>query len=143
VAGQARIALPRAPPVKLVVVSFWWYERPRFEFAGVLPANQCFLEWRDPDSNRGHYDFQVRPASYCRPPSSSRSPAIIQQWERASPLWSFPPFPVTLCHPLADERLGVSNTPSYNRHAAVNFESMVASSIGERESPCFIRIRAP
>jgi hypothetical protein len=24
------------------VVSFWWYERPRFEFAGVLPANRRF-----------------------------------------------------------------------------------------------------
>jgi hypothetical protein len=41
----------------LVVVSFWWYERPRFEFAGVLQARRPFLWWRDPDSNRGNHDF--------------------------------------------------------------------------------------
>jgi hypothetical protein len=25
---------------------------------------QVFFEWRDPDSNRGHHDFQARPAIY-------------------------------------------------------------------------------
>jgi hypothetical protein len=32
---------------------------PRFEFTSVLPAKRRFLEWRDPDSNRGHHDFQT------------------------------------------------------------------------------------
>jgi hypothetical protein len=26
------------------------------------------LKWRDPDSNRGHHDFQARPAVYRRAP---------------------------------------------------------------------------
>jgi hypothetical protein len=42
----------------LVVVSLWWAEKPRFQSTGVLPAKRRFLQWRDPDSNRGHHDFQ-------------------------------------------------------------------------------------
>jgi hypothetical protein len=31
---------------------------------------QDFIEWRDPDSNRGHHDFQIRPGSYGSPRQS-------------------------------------------------------------------------
>jgi hypothetical protein len=30
--------------------------------------NTRFLEWRDPDSNRGHHDFQICPETHGSPP---------------------------------------------------------------------------
>jgi hypothetical protein len=56
--GHMRDRSSGATREDLVVVSFWWAEKRRFEFAGVLPAKRRFLQWRDPDSNRGHHDFQ-------------------------------------------------------------------------------------
>ena len=41
--------------------------KPRFKFARVFLVFRClqdFLKWRDPDSNRGHHDFQIRPETY-------------------------------------------------------------------------------
>jgi hypothetical protein len=32
---------------------------------------QDFLQWRDPDSNRGHHDFQICPETYGSPPQSA------------------------------------------------------------------------
>ena len=41
----------------------WWITRRRTTtpsgLEDVFPANPWFLEWRDPDSNRGHHDFQL------------------------------------------------------------------------------------
>jgi hypothetical protein len=57
-AGLPCVDLLLAPPVKLVVVAPPLTRKSRSRFADVLPANQSFSEWRDPDSNRGHHDLQ-------------------------------------------------------------------------------------
>jgi hypothetical protein len=36
----------------------YWTKNACPEFVCVLSANRRFFEWRDPDSNRGHHDFQ-------------------------------------------------------------------------------------
>src|SRR5215203_4436015 len=56
-AGLPCVDLLLAPPVKLVVVAPPLTRKTRSRFADVLPANQSFSEWRDPDSNRGHHEF--------------------------------------------------------------------------------------
>jgi hypothetical protein len=40
-------------------VSLWWAEELRFKPTDVLQVKRPFCKWRDPDSNRGHHDFQL------------------------------------------------------------------------------------
>jgi hypothetical protein len=46
-----------APPAKLVVVDVLVDDEGPNHSYDVFPANHRFLEWRDPDSNRGLHDL--------------------------------------------------------------------------------------
>jgi hypothetical protein len=62
-----------------------------------MPSCRAFSKWRDPDSNRGHHDFQgvagdlFRPRSTCKSPGSKPRchAAILAVAAGYAPVWGF------------------------------------------------------